>query len=95
MEENSETVAADGSTTVVQQVVQRGPVANREDAFKQLNEIADFFLKTEPHSPISYVLQKAVKWGNMSLPDLIEELIPDRSSREHFGELTGVVTEED
>lgn len=78
-------VAAAGGAKVA-----RGPIATREEAFKQLNEIADFFRKTEPHSPVSYVLQKAVKWGNMSLSDLIQELIPDHNSREHFSELTGV-----
>ena len=75
------------------------PVANalvsRDAAFKQLLEIAQFFRKTEPHSPISYALEKAVKWGNMSLEDLIVELIPDSSSRKHFSELTGVKSNED
>ncbi len=72
----------------------RGPIATREDAFKQMLEIAEFFKKHEPHSPISYVLQKAVKWGGMSLGELIAELIPDSSSRERFSELTGVKNED-
>ena len=74
---------------------QSGPIANRDDAFKQLLEISRFFLKTEPHSPISYVLEKAVRWGRMSLDELIVELIPDSSSRQHFSELTGVKGDED
>lgn len=73
----------------------KGPVASREDAFNQLLQIADFFKKTEPHSPVSYVLQKAVKWGNMPLEELIGELIPDSSSREKYSELTGVKGSED
>ncbi|WP_086931407.1 type VI secretion system protein TssA [Agarilytica rhodophyticola] len=83
-----------GAAATQQVVVAKGPIANRDDAFKQLIEIAEFFRKTEPHSPVSYVLQKAVKWGNMPLGDLINELIPDNSSREHFSELTGVECEE-
>ncbi|MFT6388054.1 MAG: type VI secretion system protein ImpA [Cellvibrionaceae bacterium] len=71
-----------------------GSIGNREIAFKQLNAISDFFRKTEPHSPISYVLEKAVKWGDMPLSDLILELIPDPSSREHYGTLTGVKTQD-
>lgn len=70
-------------------------LVSREAAFKQLLEIAQFFRKTEPHSPVSYALEKAVKWGNMSLEDLIIELIPDSSSRKHFSELTGVKSNED
>ncbi len=73
--------------------VQRGAVQSREAAFRQLTEIAAFFRKTEPHSPVSYVLEKAVKWGNMPLNELIQELIIDNTSRERFGELTGVKVE--
>jgi type VI secretion system protein ImpA len=68
---------------------------SRDAAFKQLLEIAQFFRRTEPHSPVSYALEKAVKWGNMALEDLIVELIPDSSSRKHFSELTGVKSNED
>jgi len=71
-----------------------GIVNTREAAFAQLLEIAKFFRKTEPHSPISYVIEKAVKWGNMPLNELIIELIPDSSSRERFSALTGVKNED-
>ena len=67
----------------------------RKDAFRQLSEISEFFRKTEPHSPISYVLEKAVKWGDMGLAELVRELIPDSSSREYFGSLTGVKTDDE
>ena len=70
-----------------------GVINSREAAFKQLLEIAKFFRKTEPHSPVSYVIEKAVKWGNMPLNELINELIPDSSSRERYSELTGVKDE--
>lgn len=82
-----ETAAVNGAKLVL------SAVANREHAFKQLMEIADFFRKTEPHSPVSYAIEKAVKWGNMPLHELISELIPDKASRGHFSELTGVKTE--
>ncbi len=65
-------------------------IINRESAFKKLIEIAQFFKKTEPHSPVSYALEKAVKWGNMALDELIVELIPDDTARKHFTMLTGV-----
>lgn len=65
-------------------------VTSREAAFQQLYVISEFFKKTEPHSPISYILAKAVKWGNMPLNELIGELIPDDSSREYYSSLTGV-----
>ncbi len=72
-----------------------GPIRTREEAFKKISEISEFFRKTEPHSPISYILERAVKWGDMPLDDLIRELIPDSSSRDFYGSLTGVKTEDD
>ncbi len=85
--EKSQSVNAD--TTV------SDAIANRDEAFRQLTQISEFFRKTEPHSPISYILEKAVKWGDMSLSELMKELIPDSSSREYYGSLTGIKTEDE
>lgn len=79
------------STATVQTVtVVENALNTREDAFKQLHKIAEYFMKTEPHSPISYMLTKAIRWGNMPLDELMKELIPDSSSRETYTSLTGV-----
>jgi len=72
-----------------------GPIKNRRDAFKRLTELSDFFRKTEPHSPISYILERAVTWGEMPLNDLIKELIPDSAARGIYGSLTGIKTEDE
>jgi type VI secretion system protein ImpA len=72
-----------------------GPIKSRDEAFRQLAQISQFFRQTEPHSPVSYVIEKAVKWGNMPLGDLIQELIPDSSSRNTFSSLTGVKVSDD
>ncbi len=94
VEEQAEDTNSDGTVPGISQNPS-GKINTRDAAFKQLHEISDFFLKTEPHSPISYVLAKAVKWGNMPLDELIGELIPDNSSREYFSSLTGVkITDE-
>ncbi|WP_444993974.1 type VI secretion system protein TssA [Aliikangiella sp. IMCC44359] len=90
--ENS-TEEGDTSMTAEQQQGQQaasGPIRNREHAFEQLQVISEYFLKTEPHSPISYTLEKTVRWGNMSLTELINELIPDGNSRQLYSSLTGV-----
>jgi type VI secretion system protein ImpA len=71
-------------------MVTSGAINSREAAFAQLREIAKYFRTTEPHSPVSYVIEKAVKWGNMPLNELMIELISDPSSRKHYSELTGV-----
>jgi type VI secretion system protein ImpA len=57
-------------------------VRTREDAFRALMKVADFFKRTEPHSPISYKLEEAVRWGRLSLPELMEEIMSDLVSDE-------------
>ncbi len=76
-------------------VIPAGVPGSREEAFQQLASISDFFRRTEPHSPISYILDRAVTWGGMSLDELISELIPDSSSRTTYSSLTGVRTNDD
>lgn len=56
-----------------------GPVKDRPEALKRLAEIAAFFLRTEPHSPVSYLVQRAVKWGNMPLDNWLQDVIKDES----------------
>lgn len=61
-----------------------GAVTTREEAFKVLLQVADFFRKTEPHSPISYTLEEVVRRGRMSLQELLQELITDEETRRQF-----------
>ena len=68
-------------------------VANREEAFRQLLKIAEFFKKTEPHSPVSYAIEKTVRWGRMSLHELMNELLLDSQAKENYEMLTGVKLE--
>lgn len=67
-----------------------GVIRTRDDAFRILTKVADYFRAAEPHSPIASVLDQAVRWGRLPLHQLIAELIPDAQAREHFGMLTGL-----
>jgi type VI secretion system protein ImpA len=58
-----------------------GRLATRDDALRLLAEIADFFRRTEPHSPLAYTLQEAVRRGRMTWPELLAEIVPDAGSR--------------
>jgi type VI secretion system protein ImpA len=62
----------------------------REDAFRSLEEIARFFREQEPHSPLSYILERAVRWGRMPLPELLNELVNDESARSELFRMTGM-----
>lgn len=57
---------------------------SREDMLRDLSRIAEFFRRTEPHSPLAYTLDEAVRRGRMTLPDLLEELVPDAGARSNI-----------
>lgn len=61
-----------------------GPIGSRDQAFRLLLDVAAFFQKTEPHSPISATLGEVVRRGRMSWHDLAGELIPDDAARREY-----------
>lgn len=75
--ENGEVVVSAGGSGGV--ATTGGAVRSRQDALKRLSDVADFFRTTEPHSPVSYLVQRAVKWGNMPLDNWLAEVIKDEA----------------
>lgn len=67
-----------------------GPISGRADALKKLSEIASFFQRTEPHSPVAYLVQRAVKWGNMPLDSWLRDVIKDDGVLDQIRETLGV-----
>ncbi|RLU01771.1 type VI secretion system protein TssA [Ketobacter sp.] len=66
-----------------------GPIANREDALRRLEEVAQFFRRTEPHTPLVTGIERLVRWGRMPMNELILELVPDATARAFYQHLTG------
>lgn len=52
-----------------------GSIASRADAYRAMAEASEYLLRTEPHSPVPYLVRRAIAWGNMSLAELLEELL--------------------
>ncbi|HXZ06523.1 MAG TPA: hypothetical protein VEI25_00550, partial [Paraburkholderia sp.] len=48
---------------------------SREEAYKQLALIADYLGRYEPHSPVPYMILRALEWGSKPLPVLLRELV--------------------
>ena len=61
-----------------------GRITSREEGFQVLSLVAQFFRRTEPHSPVSYHIEQAIRWGRMPLPDLWVELIPEDARQDVF-----------
>ena len=56
-------------------VLSYGYIRSRAQAYQMLAEAADFLVRTEPHSPVPYLVRRAISWGAMSLETLMSDLI--------------------
>ncbi|MBP1203935.1 type VI secretion system protein ImpA [Duganella sp. 1411] len=66
-----------------------GQVQNRAQALQQLRVVADFFRRTEPHSPVAYLADKAASWGDMPLHVWLRAVIKDPGTIAGVEELLG------
>ncbi|MEX0794151.1 MAG: type VI secretion system protein TssA [Pirellulaceae bacterium] len=67
-----------------------GTIQSRTEAVKALRKVADFFRKTEPHSPVSYALEQVANWAGLTLPELLKELINDSSVLDDLSRRAGI-----
>jgi type VI secretion system protein ImpA len=51
--------------------------SSRAEAYAQLNRAADVLQQIEPHSPIPYLVKRAVRLGNLPFPLLIQQMVRD------------------
>jgi type VI secretion system protein ImpA len=65
--------------------------ASREEAYRQLLVIADYLSRTEPHSPVPYLIKRGVEWGNKPLSELLGELISADAESRRLWTLLGVL----
>jgi type VI secretion system protein ImpA len=48
---------------------------SREDAFQRLAIIADYLKRKEPQNPVSYLVERAVRWSKMPLESWLGEVV--------------------
>ena len=69
-----------------------GEVRSREDALDAVRRARDYLRRSEPHSPLPYLLDQALRWGETPLHVLVSELIPDPTALAAFQMRTGMAT---
>jgi type VI secretion system protein ImpA len=69
-----------------------GPIQSRAQALAQLRLVADFFRRTEPHSPVAYLADKAAHWGEQPLHVWLRAVVKDDATLGRLEELLGVET---
>ena len=70
-------IAGDGSAIAAKP----GAIGGREQALRQLTEIAAWFKRNEPSSPTGFTLDEAVRRARLGWPALVAELVADEATR--------------
>lgn len=65
-------------------------ITTRDQALEQLRLVAAFFRRTEPHSPVAYLADKAAQWGDMPLHSWLKTVVKDPASLASIEEMLGV-----
>ncbi len=82
----------EGSSGGRRRGVATGAIQDRRDALQRLGEVAAYFQRAEPHSPVAYLVQRAVKWGNMPLDSWLKDVIKDDGVLSHIRQTLGFDT---
>ncbi|MFT3721061.1 type VI secretion system protein TssA [Pseudorhodoferax sp.] len=72
-----------------------GAPATRAQALAQLREVAEFFRRTEPHSPVAYLVERAAAWGDMPLHAWLRHVMKDGTTLAQLEELLGIAPPDD
>jgi type VI secretion system protein ImpA len=67
-----------------------GRLRSRAEAYGLLALAADYLMSTEPHSPVPYLVKRAMAWGEMPLGTLLGELVPESSGLSSIHTLLGM-----
>lgn len=89
-EQDSRTSGGRAASSGVPEYARSGPIRNREEALRRLEEAATFLRETEPQSPVPYLIDRAVSWGRMPFDQLLNELLADDNTRGHVRNLLGI-----
>ena len=63
---------------------------DRADALRRLTAVAEYFRRTEPHNPVAYLIQRAVRWGKMPLAEWLPYVIRDETVLDSVRETLGL-----
>jgi type VI secretion system protein ImpA len=65
-------------------------VNSRDEAYRALEALAEYLGRIEPHSPAPYLIRRAVSWGRMPLPELMQEIIREEGDLNRMAKLLGL-----
>ncbi len=66
--------------------------SNRRQALKLLGQIQDYFANNEPHSPVTFLLGRAIDWADMPLDQWLSHIIKDDSQLAMLSDMIGITS---
>ncbi|MRV75601.1 type VI secretion system protein TssA [Duganella sp. FT92W] len=84
-----------GAAPVVAGSAMVGGLQGRSQALAQLRQVADYFRRTEPHSPVAYLADKAAHWGEMPLHVWLRSVVKDPGALAQVDEMLGIVRQQE
>lgn len=65
-------------------------LTSRQAAYRTLDAVADYLQRIEPHSPTPYLIRRAVHWGRLPLPQLLQELLREEGDLNRLFKVLGL-----
>lgn len=72
------------------QTSRTGAIRNRNDAYARLAEAAEYIAMDDPHSPVPYLVYKAIDWGQLNTAELYQELFVQYQGQLNIFEILGL-----
>lgn len=72
------------------QAAANGRIGNRAEAYQLLELAAAYLMREEPHSPTPYLVNRAVAWGRMPLPQLMQEVLREDGDLNRYFSILGI-----
>lgn len=63
---------------------------SRQEAVQHLSQAAAYFSTSEPHSPVGYLIKRAIRWANLPFEELLAELLKDGQHLDQVKDVLGL-----
>ena len=80
----------DAAASAAQGIGWAGEPKSRDEAFQRLHVIAAYLRRVEPQHPVSYLLERAVRWSKMPLEQWLDEVIHNQDVLSQLRETLGI-----
>lgn len=92
-ENNEQPTTSKNVTTTSFNPSNRDHQSNRRQALKLLGQIQDYFATNEPHSPVTFLLGRAIDWADMPLDQWLTHIIKNEDQLATLSDMIGIQPE--